>query len=248
MPDSQIKVELLDHMGTDLKVSNAARVSFRKRREEFLWRGDERIRPGGRSDDELIEDLAREGHYTPFGHNFATFHVKAPVFVARQLVKHEYLRMNEVSRRYVDDEPEFYTPDVWRGRAKDKKQGSDGVVDLGKLEDPFLGMYQQVLTYEWLLKKGVAPEQARMVLPQSMMTEWWWSGSMDAFANMVKLRNKPDAQYETRLVAQQVDKLLREVWPVSWGALVTDTRESEWKCPHNVEGCTKNCGSYGCYN
>lgn len=135
--------------------------------------------------------------------------------------KHAYLRMNEVSRRYVDDKPEFYTPDVWRGRSKDKKQGSEGEVDLTGAQ-PIAAMVYLQRVYADLIQKGVAPEQARMVLPQSMMTQWWWSGSQDAFANMVNLRNKPDAQYETRLVAQQIDNLLSGVWPVSWRALTNE--------------------------
>lgn len=155
-----IEVTPLDFMGSDLTVVNAARVSFGK---ASSWEGNGcHLKP---SDKRLIGYLAEHGHTSPFGHCFASFHVKAPIFVARQLVKHKFLRWNEISRRYVDDEPEFYVPDVWRGRAKDKKQGSGGVVDVGKLEDPSCGMAEQVLWYEHLLKKGVAPEMARMVLP-----------------------------------------------------------------------------------
>jgi len=94
-----------------------------KQRDEFLFDGDPRVRPSGRSDEKLVKDLAEEGHIAPFGHSYALFHIKAPIFVARQLVKHKFLRWSEVSRRYVDDEPEFYVPDVWRGRSADKKQG-----------------------------------------------------------------------------------------------------------------------------
>ena len=108
-----IKATYMDHMGSDLSVVNAARVSFGKKSEAFL-----------EGDAKLIQYLASHGHISPFGHCFASFHVKAPVFVARQLVKHKFLRWNEISRRYVDDDPEFYTPDVWRGRAEDVKQGS----------------------------------------------------------------------------------------------------------------------------
>jgi thymidylate synthase (FAD) len=125
--------------------------------------------------------------------------------------------MNEISRRYVDSEPEFYVPDVWRGRSKDKKQGSDGVVQ--NVNDDQYTVYSLDL-YDGLLQQGVAPEMARMVLPQSMYTEWYWSGSMDAFANMCNLRLKEDTQYETRLVAQQIDKVMGELYPVSWTALV----------------------------
>jgi thymidylate synthase (FAD) len=154
--------------------------------------------------------------------------------VARQLVKHKFLRWNEISRRYVDSEPEFYVPDVWRGKADDKKQGSDGVVDLrdivmyenGGIIGPwYLGeemrehFDRSVEQYKLLLKSGVAPEQARMVLPQSMMTEWYWSGSLDAFADMCNLRCKQDTQYESRLVADQIDAIMLDLYPVSWEAL-----------------------------
>lgn len=175
-----------------------------------------------------------EPHMSPFGHAFASFHVKAPIFVARQLVKHKFLRWNEISRRYVDDEPEFYVPDVWRRKSKDKKQGSEGVVDLlvdkyGKGYSTLLDFYETQDSvkslYNSLLEDGVAPEQARMVLPQSTMTEWWWSGSLDAFASMCKLRCKSDTQYETRLVADQISEVMSGLYPVSWKALMGEKSE-----------------------
>ena len=218
-----IKATYVDHMGSDLSVVNAARVSFGKKShcEETRWVdmgdwcGDMPV--VNDKDSKLIHYLAKHGHYSPFGHCFASFHIKAPIFVARQLVKHEYLRMNEISRRYVDSEPEFYVPDVWRGRAKDKKQGSSDNLDWN--HTPYA--YERCLAnYKFMLEVGVAPEMARMVLPQSMYTEWYWSGSMDAFANMCNLRLKEDTQYETRLVAQQIDKVMGELYPVSWKALV----------------------------
>jgi thymidylate synthase (FAD) len=127
--------------------------------------------------------------------------------------------MNEISRRYVDSRPEFYEPEVWRGRSKDKKQGSAGVVNLSGYDD---WTYNEscLAMYNDLLSDGVAPEMARMVLPQSMYTEWYWSGSLDAFANMCNLRLKEDTQYETRLVAQQIDEMMQGLYPVSWKALV----------------------------
>lgn len=204
-----MKATLLNHMGTDLTVADAARVSFKKGHKEFTEEQNHK----------LIKYLADHGHYSPFGHCFASFHVKAPVFVRAQLVKHEYLRMNEVSRRYVDDTPEFYDPIVWRGRAKDRKQGSDGTTEVSSMEYVF-ACYKAIEMYESLLKDGVAPEQARMVLPQSMYTEWYWSGSLDAFANMTKLRCKPDTQEETRLIANQISEQMLTKFPVSWSALV----------------------------
>ena len=223
-----ITATYIDHMGSDLSVVNAARVSFGKKShcEETRWVdmgdwcGDMPVVDD--KDTKLIHYLATHGHYSPFGHCFASFHIKAPIFVARQLVKHEYLRMNEISRRYVDSEPEFYVPEVWRGRSEDKKQGSDGVVELFYDDESYLGEAQAtaISMYQHLLKVGVAPEMARMVLPQSMYTEWYWSGSLDAFANMCALRLKEDTQYETRLVAQQIDEMMQRLYPVSWKALV----------------------------
>ena len=224
---TQIKATLKDHMGSDITVVNAARVSFGKTSQPVEWLNYD-YEDGSRTGDliavlddrdtKLVKYLAKHNHISPFGHAFASFHVKAPIFVARQLVKHSFLRWNEVSRRYVDDEPEFYVPDVWRGRSADKKQGSEGVVESNAnmlyYNTMSLGLYNQ------LLDEGVAPEMARMTLPQSTMTEWWWSGSLDAFARMCNLRLPSDTQYETRVVAEQVSKVLGELFPVSWEALV----------------------------
>lgn len=224
-----MKATLIDHMGADLTTVNAARVSFAKK-SEWLPEAECPTDPvhGGKippykrlsdKDAKLIKYLGEHEHYSPFGHCFATVHVKAPIFVARQLVKHEYLRMNEVSRRYVDSDPEFYVPEVWRGKSKDKKQGSEGTVKTYNTTAIDLWHDDCLKYYKMLIDDGVAPEQARMVLPLSTYTEWYWSGSMDAFANMVNLRCKEDTQYETRLIANQIDKMLAEVWPVSWSAL-----------------------------
>lgn len=217
-----ITATYVDHMGSDLSVVNAARVSFGKKSEWAVSFLPEILTE---KDTKLIHYLAKHKHYSPFGHCFASFHIKAPIFVARQLVKHEYLRMNEISRRYVDSEPEFYVPEVWRGRAKDKKQGSEGEV-FPNFERYLAGSARLNINhlcleeYQHLLESGVAPEMARMVLPQSTYTEWYWSGSMDAFANMCVLRLKEDTQYETRLVAQQIDEVMQGLYPVSWQALV----------------------------
>lgn len=167
-------------------------------------------------------------HDTPFNHCFISFEVKAPIFVARQLVKHEYLIFSEFSRRYITDDIEFYEPDYWRKAAPNKKQGS--------LEESvptptrkYFGWYGPVAhwvnnetlrAYRAMLEDGVSPEQARMVLPQSTMTEWTWSGTLGAFAKMCQLRLHPEAQYEARLVAQQVYEYLEQYYPVSAKALV----------------------------
>jgi len=211
-----IEVTYVDHMGSDLSVVNAARVSFGKKSDWMprVHNGEQLVLTP--KDAKLISYLAKHQHKSPFNHAFTTFHIKAPIFVARQLQKHEYMPWNEISRRYVDSEPEFYQPDVWRGRSADKKQGSEGVVDVGDWGDT---NWACLIAYKDLLSHGVAPEQARMVLPQSMMTEWYWSGSVHAFAKMCSLRLKPDAQYETRLVAEQIEDKMTELFPESWTAL-----------------------------
>ena len=216
-----MEVNLIDKMGSDLSVVNAARVSFAKISE---WETIPHAGPTEGAlkyeDERLIKYLAKHGHWTPFGHGSLQFHIKAPVFVARQLVKHQVgLVWNEVSRRYVNSEPEFYTPEVWRGAPENKKQGSSDIkIDI----DPndFVRMYDSAKwMYEHLLEIGVCPEQARMVLPQSMMTEWYWSGTLYAFARVCNLRCKDDAQFETQMVANQIDELAKEIFPYSWEAL-----------------------------
>ena len=222
-----IKATYIDHMGSDLSVVNAARVSFGKKSSAVEWgwidiedRSGELVAILNEQDTKLIHYLAKHRHMSPFGHAFASFHVKAPIFVARQLVKHKFLRWNEISRRYVDDEPEFYVPEVWRGRSKDKKQGSDGVVESISTQEIDSWNEDSIKYYQFLINDGVAPEQARMVLPQSTMTEWYWSGSLDAFADMCRLRCKDDTQYETRLVADQISAIMEDLFPVSWRCLL----------------------------
>jgi thymidylate synthase (FAD) len=232
---SSIKATLKDHMGSDITTVNAARVSFGKTSQPLAWmeydyedgsRCGDLIAVLDERDTKLVKYLAKHNHISPFGHAFASFHIKAPIFVARQLVKHKFLRWNEISRRYVDDKPEFYEPDVWRGRSADKKQGSAGVVALRGYDD---WTYNQscLAMYEDLLADGVAPEQARIVLPQSTMTEWIWSGSLDAFAAMCKLRCASDTQYESRLLADQISEKMGELFPVSWSALMEGETEDD---------------------
>ena len=215
-----IEVNYIGHMGDDLSVVNAARVSFGKKSKLVCTDIVRGVYAMSKGDTKLIKYLAKHKHISPFGHAFASFHVKAPIFVARQLVKHKFLRWNEISRRYVDNEPEFYQPEVWRGRSADKKQGSNGVshppMHLSPLMNQVLDLYDQMI-YD-----GVAPEQARMVLPQSTMTEWYWSGSLDAFADMCRLRCKEDTQYETRIVADQINDIMKPLFPLAWEALLND--------------------------
>ena len=217
-------------MGSDLSVVNAARVSFGKTSDwNPDWR-DDNYTSLLTKDSNLIKYLADHKHMSPFGHCFASFHIKAPIFVARQLVKHKFLRWNEISRRYVDDKPEFYVPDVWRGRSADKKQGSsDTVVEFLRMQGfgeqsvhdgSFKHQMHSLDLYRDMVTAGVCPEQARGVLPQSTMTEWWWSGSLDAWADMCKLRMAPDSQYESQLVARGISGIMSGLFEASWAALV----------------------------
>ena len=179
-----MEVELIDHMGSDLTVVNAARVSFGKRKKEFT-----------EGDKKLIGFLAKHGHWSPFGHGSLQFHIKAPVFVARQLVKHQIgLTWNEISRRNVDYEPEFYEVDKWIGKPIDAKQGSSEEnlewIDRSTRTRALKTAVElrALKNYNRMIDAGVAPEQARMILPQSMMTEWYWSGTLYALARVCNLR------------------------------------------------------------
>ena len=206
-----MKVTLIDKMGTDLTVVNAARVSYAKTKEQFEDK-----------DEKLIAFLAKHNHWSPFAHASLQFRIKAPVFVARQLVKHQVgLSWNEVSRRYVSYEPELYKIDEWRGKPVNSKQGSSGTIKLSELAEVTYSEMMDGLKilYNQLLSEGVAPEQARAVLPQSMMTEWIWSGTLYAFARVCDLRCKPDVQKETREVAEYIDSYSIYHFPVSWNAL-----------------------------
>ena len=208
-----MNVELIDIMGSDLTVANAARVSFNKHHTELQD-----------NDEKLIAYLAKHGHWTPFGHPQIQFRISAPIFVARQLTKHQVgLVWNEVSRRYVDSRPSFYITDKWRSKATDKKQGSgDNLIPLDGWDYDYIqkAHVTAIDAYSHLLKKGVAPEQARMVLPQSMYTEWYWTGSLAAFARVCKLRLSEDSQYETRQIAQKIAKITEPKFPISWKYLV----------------------------
>jgi len=197
-----MNVTIIDKMGSDLSVVNAARVSFAKMKDKFED-----------NDERLIKYLAEHNHWSPFGHASLQFRIKAPVFVARQLVKHQVgLVWNEVSRRYVDDKPEFYLPFMWREKAENKKQGSADT----EVEYDITDIVKATQTvYEDMLDKNIAPEMARMILPQNMMTEWYWSGTLYAFARVCNLRNKEDAQAETRMVTEHIAKHMKDHFPIS---------------------------------
>ena len=266
---SQMKVELIDHMGNDYSPIRAAIVSNGVTDSSKYIDDDLRFTPAAHSllnflargctsgewasvADSLVNRTAEEieeiedvlnyirnmpPHWTPFGHTAITVYVKAPIFVARQLGKHQVgFVWNEISRRYVDEEPEFFMPDAWRGRSSDKKQGSSGEVVLGypvvdRTYEVNFGEYEGEMydvddynrlaldMYEGLMQQGVAPEQARMVLPQSMMTEWYWTGNLYGFSKLFVARTDPHTQKETRDVAHMIGDLIEPLFPISWKAL-----------------------------
>lgn len=218
---ARISVELIDNLGSDLTVVNAARVSFDKHHDAL-----------DKSDEGLIRYLAAHGHWTPFSHPQIQLRITAPIFVARQAFKHKVgLTENEISRRYVDSEPSFYIPGNWRARAENKKQGSGGAVsaeDNSAAAIECIKHYYNCLEiYNNMLERGVCPEQARVVLPQSMITSWYWTGSLFAFARVCNLRNSPDAQEEIQELARQIEEAVKNLYPLSWGEL---TKKEKLKC------------------
>lgn len=204
-----MNISVIDKMGSDLSVVNAARVSFNKFKSKF----DDK-------DEKLIKYLAEHEHWSPFAHASISFRIKAPIFVARQLVKHQVgLVWNEVSRRYVDEEPEFFIPFMWRKKAENKKQGSSDEEVEFDITD-FVKAAKEL--YGCMLDFDIAPEMARMILPQNMMTEWIWSGSIYAFARVCNLRNKKDAQVETREVSMQITRHLKDHFPMCYKYLIKE--------------------------
>lgn len=214
-----MNVELIEHMGSDLSVVNAARVSFAKVSEEF-----------NDKDAKLINYLAREKHILPFRHPTISVRCKAPIFLARQLGKHQVgLTWSEESRRYIDSEPEFFWPDKWRKRAENVKQGSsdEEIIDLHNwdaYDNNIQRANEKVLTmavglYNEMLSSGVAPEQARFILPQNMYVNWVWTGSLLAFYQTYKLRSEGHAQQEAQQFAAQLKSVVSQLYPVSWAAL-----------------------------
>ena len=212
-----MKAELIDHMGTDLTVVNSARVSFDK---ESDWDGtglfDQDVR--------LINYLAKHNHFTPFTHPQITLRETVPVFVARQRFKHVVgFTYNETSRRYVDDTPEFYMPDAWRARPDASiKQGSAGVHQNSAIWNQQYEQFCKLAEdlYTGMINDGIAPEQARMLLPQSMFTSYYVTGSLAAWARAYKQRSDFHAQVEIQLLAHQWNSLIEPLFPVSWAALI----------------------------
>lgn len=209
-------VEILDVFGDDLTVVNAARVSFAKESHEL-----------SNQDEKLINYLAKHNHVSPFFHPQVRFRLKMPIFVAREWFRHQIgFARNEVSRRYVDNDPEFWMPDELRERDTNKKQGSKEtkiqynghcLARIRKHQEESLELYKYLLEYK------VCPEQARAVLPQSMMTEFIETGSLAAYSRLYKLRSDPTAQREIQEIAACVGNLLAEKFPISWKALTSSS-------------------------
>ena len=229
-------VHVVDHMGTDLTVCNAARVSFNKESE---WCSDEKaitrlaetgstyhkedVRCLCEKDKKLIKYLAKHQHWTPFAHPQITLRIKAPISIRTQFFKHKQgFVENEISRRYVSFEPEFYNP-KWRGKPTGgAKQGSEQFISVN---DDTIRCFENsikscIYAYEQLLSEGVAPEQARFVLPQGMYTEWYWTGSLAAYARFYKQRIDEHAQWEIREYAKAIGELISPLFPESWLELV----------------------------
>lgn len=222
---SQIKVELLDWMGDDLAVVNAARVSFNKESE---WESDSLYDSGPlmleERDQKLINYLAKHNHWTPFAHTALKFRVAAPVPIRTQCFKHKIgMVENEESRRYISSTPEIFIPEFFRSKPEGSiKQGSG---ETHVMSDYFVTSYRDltqacVQEYKTMLDNGVCPEQARFILPQGAIVNWIWTGNLVSFANFFIKRTDPNAQREVQIVAEMVGEKVKEIFPVSWSALV----------------------------
>lgn len=220
---SFISAKLISHMGDDLTVVNSARVSFAKQSFFELDQAN-RTLTLSEKDQKLVKYLATHDHWTPFAHCVATFHVSAPLFVRTQCFKHKVgFTENEISRRYVSDAPKFWEPDEFRNSAESVKQGSSDTANYNSRfwKDKLLGVYHNLsIMYKQMIDDGVCPEQARAILPQAMITEWYWTGSLAAYARFYKQRTSPHAQKETKELALQIGGILEKIYPVSWSALV----------------------------
>lgn len=228
-----MKVELISSMGDDLSPVQAARVSFDK---QSNW-SDPLTKELSERDKKLISYLAKHKHTSCFEHQSATLRLRVPIFIARQIQRHRTFAYNEISRRYVDNPPEFFWPDKWRKRAENVKQGSSdevvtALVGNHSYDDPFgeqpipmetaqkIVLSSAVGMYDLMLKNNVAPELARMILPQNMYTEFYMTGNLRNWAHFLKLRLDGHAQLEVQQVAQQVADILTPLFPVSMEALL----------------------------
>jgi len=212
-------VSLIDYMGSDLTVVNAARVSFNKESE---WEEQDGLTFLSIKDEKLIKYLAKNNHWTPFAHPVISLRIKAPIFVRTQLFKHKVgFTENEISRRYVTFDAEVYNPH-WRDAPKDgAKQGSSGFSIYNKSADDVFNssVEKSIAAYKSLLHLGIAPEQARSVLPQGTYTEWWWTGSLSAYARVYKQRIDAHAQWEVQQYAKIIGEIIEPLFPVSWKVL-----------------------------
>ena len=230
-------VEYVDHMGSDLTVVNAARVSFNK---NSVWEETWKDSDNGllevdyslsQKDQRLVKYLAKHQHWTPFAHCQITLHIKAPMPIRTQFFKHKVgFVENEISRRYVDEPPHFFFP-VWAGRPENMKQGAGDILDVDTRNKAYLIYEQQMRfandAYQSLLNLGVAPEQARFVLPQATYTEWYWTGSLAAYARFYKQRSDPHAQAEIQDYAKAIAKIIQPLFPTSWDVLTNSGNEPQ---------------------
>lgn len=210
-----MNAQYLRHSGDDMFVCDCARVSFNKTADKFTPEENQK----------LIRYLAKHNHWSPFAHCWISLRCKAPMFVKNQLIKHQVgFAWNEESRRYVDYTPEFYLPDEWRLRAENIKQGSSEEVLFG-LDEDYVSRELDKITlnaedsYNSLLKMGVCPEQARMVLPQNTYVNWIWSGTLYAWARMYNLRSDSHSQKETQEFAKMASSIMEPLFPLSWKEL-----------------------------
>jgi len=216
-----MSVEYMKHMGDDNWIADVARVSFGKESKDFSKERNDR----------LIRFLAKHNHWSPFSHCIVSFRMTAPIFVARQLAKHQVgLSWNEISRRYVDYEPTYYCPSTWRNRpAENIKQGSGKD---SRYQEVTQDMFNELvdlsdMIYNRMINLDIAPEQARMVLPQNMMTKWIWTGSLYAWSRIWKLRVHPTAQIETRMLIEQIGPHMETLFPIAWKELLNDNEPNQ---------------------
>lgn len=215
---NQLDVCLINYQGDDEQICDAARVSFDN---DAL---DQDFETKYKKDVRLLNYLAKHNHWSPFAHNSITIRVTAPIFLARQLVKHQVGGVwNEISRRYVDSMPQFYVPTEYHMRPKNAKQGS-GVMFAYETCQEFQSYIRKhcrdaLELYEELLEKGVAPEEARMVLPLNMMTSWYWTGSLAFFFRVWKQRSDGHAQLVAQEFAGKLKDIIEPLFPEAWKAL-----------------------------
>lgn len=211
---SSIKAEYIEHMGNDLTVVNAARVSFGKFKNK-LDEGDEK----------LLTYLAKHKHFTPFEHCQLSVLISCPLYIRSQIHRHRTFSYNEISRRYTDENIEFFVPDNLRHQHTKSKQCSNGIIDDENLQSAYLLAIKEhhidaLNLYQALLDAGIAREQARGVLPQNLMTQFWMSGNLRNWAQFLALRLDGHAQAEAQSIAQNVANIIKDKFPKAGKALL----------------------------